>query len=948
MARLALVQLCGILYGCAPQGSASLEKALDGGLQGGGSSAARASELQTDGRATRADSGRTLQRPGAAQPGLNRRSAAQDADSSTQDVEWDDAEWTMTIQPDATVTIKHKGVRVLYSSHVTWAERTKQTPDGKWVGSRFQAEGVRRGQGTLSGAVRELDLQARGAIRRLADNEVRFDFQFRAAKGHSDIFGTTLVWVFDLNPPTFGAKASSPILLENNSGWMWPVGANDAITVRFDRPLEKVAFEGGTKNKIQTFFYADRIAAGTRNVGFTVRLPDGGRIAPAPEERYGSAEPNGWFRGALSWDESPIDLSFLNAQDRPAGRHGVLKADGDRLVFEDGTPARFWGGNLVAYALFRTPRENFRRQARRMAQLGFNLMRIHQHDADWCRPNIFLGGGRPDTRHFNLQSFDSIDWWIKCLEDEGIYVWLDMVYNRALAPGDDVTVGFDEIQRNHGYVWGWNYFNPDVRNLMQEFQHNYLNHVNRYTHRAYKDDPAIVGILITNENDLTLHHGNRFMPNHNNPTHTALYMKDARAFAGQNGLPADRVWRAWEPGPSKIFLGAMEHRFNRFMIDDLRSLGTRAPLATMNYWSGCALFSLPSLTDGDIIDVHSYGRSEELSKNPRYEASFLSEIGAAQVQGKPLSITEWSVPYPKTDRFTAPLYFASIAALQGWDMPMIFNYSQAIMKKDEGINEYSSYVDPALCGLMPAAAVAFRRGHISPARKNYCLILTPDQLFGSELSARTSVAIRTLLEQSRLTVGLPAVKELPWLKPTETPSDATIVTDPDHDYVPAGVSFVRSDTGELLHNWKYGIQTINTPKTQAVSGWIGGKTLELSDVLFRFSTPKAVVALTSLDEEPLSRSRTILITAMARAATKPQDHPPFFSEPTVGTIILRTRKSGLQLLALGPNGRVSERVEPQTSPEGLSIHLPTRRGTHWYVLKAVEPPKNQPDSEPKG
>ena len=94
-----------------------------------------------------------------------------------------------------------------------------------------------------------------------------------------------------------------------------------------------------------------------------------------------------------------------------------------------------------------------------MAQLGFNLMRIHQYEADWCKPNIFLDNGRKDTRHFNPQSLDTLDWWIKCLKDEGIYIWLDMVYNRALVAGDGVTVGFDEIKRGKGYVFGFNYFN---------------------------------------------------------------------------------------------------------------------------------------------------------------------------------------------------------------------------------------------------------------------------------------------------------------------------------------------------------------------------------------------------------------------------------------------------------------------------------------------------------
>ena len=278
---------------------------------------------------------------------------------------------------------------------------------------------------------------------------------------------------------------------------------------------------------------------------------------------------------------------------------------------------------------------------------------------------------------------------------------------------------------------------------------------------------------------------------------------------------------------------------------------------------------------------------------------------------------------------------------------MMFNYSQMTLKApgkrdwERQVDQFSTFNDPALCGVMPAAAVAFRRAHVSPARTNYCLMLTRDQLFNQELNPDTSATLRTLVEQSRLTIGLPAVKELPWLKPTETPSNTTIITDPNHDYVPAGQSFVRSDTDELLHNWKHGIQTINTPKTQAVCGWIGEKTLQLGDSTFRFDNPNAVVALTSIDDKPLSSSEYILITAIARAIPATPGHLPYMSEPVVGTINLRTKAHGLRLLALSPTGKVQEQLAPENGPDGLTIQLPTRRGTHWYVLRGGEPSQSE-------
>ncbi len=98
------------------------------------------------------------------------------------------------------------------------------------------------------------------------------------------------------------------------------------------------------------------------------------------------------------------------------------------------------------------------------------------------------------------------------------------------------------------------------------------------------------------------------------------------------------------------------------------------------------------------------------------------------------------------------------------------------------------------------------------------------------------------------------------------------------------------------------------------------------------------MALTSLDDEPLSKSRYILITAMARAIPRTAEHVPYLTEPVKGTITLKTQTSGLQLLALSGRGKVVERLNLQTGPDGVTIQLPTRRGTHWYALTVPAQP----------
>lgn len=70
-------------------------------------------------------------------------------------------------------------------------------------------------------------------------------------------------------------------------------------------------------------------------------------------------------------------MSFL--LDAPAGKHGPVKADGDNLVFADGTPARFWGVRLQDGWDGWSP-EKMEETAARLALYGCNLVGINLPD----------------------------------------------------------------------------------------------------------------------------------------------------------------------------------------------------------------------------------------------------------------------------------------------------------------------------------------------------------------------------------------------------------------------------------------------------------------------------------------------------------------------------------------------------------------------------------------
>ena len=614
----------------------------------------------------------------------------------------------------------------------------------------------------------------------------------------------------------------------------------------------------------------------------------------AASSSTGTHEPDisAWPQGILPWNTSPVDLSFLNAPEVPAGKRGFLKAHGDKLAFDDGTIARFWGTNVTANSLFGTSKDDVKKQAHRLSELGFNLIRIHHHDSEWVDPNIFGGRDALDTRNLSAAMLDKLDWWIKCLRDEGIYVWLDLHVGRRVKAADGIE-GFDEMRQGKptASLSGYNFVSGSIQEAMQRFNESYLNHQNHYTGLRYKDDPAILAVLISNENDLTHHFGNALLPNKGVPQLSKIYLHEAEKYADQYGLPRDRVWRAWEDGPSKLFLNDLERRFYVDMIGHLRALGVKSPIVTTSSWGMDPLSSLPALTAGDIIDVHSYGGAGELGNNPLSTANLVHWIAAAHVAGKPLTVTEWGIDGNASlapDRQDIPLYIAASASMQGWNAVMFYAYSyEALNDARSTPSVYQAYNDPALMASMPAAALLYRQGHVKEAATTYVFAPSEQMLFDRSISPTTSVALRTASERGKLLIALPQVPELPWLQKSILPVGAKVIEDPREAQIPAGASEIVSDSGELRRNWNEGLFTIDTPRTQAAMGRIGGTKIPLSDVEIAVRTVDAVVAVQSLDGNSIGRSRNLMISIGARSIPRAADSLPFYSEPVEGVILIR-------------------------------------------------------------
>ena len=109
-------------------------------------------------------------------------------------------------------------------------------------------------------------------------------------------------------------------------------------------------------------------------------------------------------------------------------------------------------------------------------------------------------------------------------------------------------------------------------------------------------------------------------------------------------------------------------------------------------------------------------------------------------------------------------------------------------------------------------------------------------------------------------------KEVPWDLPAgchvERSDAGEQVIIYDENY--AAPKRIVSDTGELVRDLENSIGTVDSPRTKAAYGFLGGHTLELQDMTIRAETDFGVIALSSLNDDPINKSENMLLTAVGR------------------------------------------------------------------------------------
>lgn len=789
----------------------------------------------------------------------------------------------LTIDPaTALPQLRVGGAPAMTATYAFWGA------DWAWAGVALDSGGDDRRP--VRGRVDDLGLRLRVDGPATVGDPLRWRWTLEAGRAKTPVVGGGLQFDFDL--AAAGRAMGEPRLLPGGAGWAWGRPDGPRLEMRFDPAPAAIEVEPGRPDRIRVMLVRDRIVPGTRRVEATLAVHGSVSRRPPAAQRFGLQGRDRWPRVSSDASAPVADLRFLNADDRPAGRRGFVRVDGDRLVFPDGSPARFWGTNLAAYALFGTPPDQIRHHARRLAMLGHNLVRIHHHDSPWVSPNLFgdPAAGR-GTRHLDRDALDALHRWIAALVDEGVYVWLDLQTQRHVQPADGIR-DFDELPTayDHGHrdPKGFAFVNEDLQAAMDTFAADLLGARNPHTGRRLVDEPGLLAVQVSNEHDLVHHFGNRLLPDGGAPAHAARLRALADRFAQAHRLDADGTARTWEHGPAKRFLSDVEHGLHRERIARLRALGLRAPVATTSHWGDNPIAALPALTAGELVDVHSYAGDEELSRDPRIAATLGHFVATARRVGRPLTVSEWGMAeHDRPDRHALPLVVAAAAAHQGWDALMHYAYSQDALVAGTRSDGWSSFGDLATQVPMAAAALMYRQAHVREAGRLAVFAPTPRQLFDDGLSVANVPALRVAAERGGLAMAMPAVPELPWLRPDRVPDGARRIVDPAGPVdLAADAGAVRSDTGEITRDWRRGAWTVDSPRSQGAAGFIGGRTVALADVAVTVDAPHASVSVHSLDGRPIASSRSLLVAVSGVVQRDPAGGDPR-AQPVGGELRLR-------------------------------------------------------------
>ncbi|MCK9478449.1 MAG: DUF4886 domain-containing protein [Firmicutes bacterium] len=639
---------------------------------------------------------------------------------------------------------------------------------------------------------------------------------------------------------------------------------------------------------------------------------------------YTNPDTAGWFEYEVP-DFNKMKGTALDASrllDAPAGKHGHVRTEGDKLFFEDGTRVKFWGTNILSPVMF-FDKKNIDKVVDAISALGYNMVRFHHMDSANRDPIIFgEGDDRQSTMALDPVMLDRFEYFWSQLKERGIYLYIDLMCSRKVNAGevipDNVLSGnatgegeiiSEDVRTAPGGFKGVSYYTPEVMTIAKIYATQLLTHINPYTGTTLAEDPACAVVSIKNEDSLFIESWANWSMY---PTWYYEWRLDVafdQWLAAKYGTPYfARLINKWaEPGKAaataeemnngytfKVYgcdyfsndrnfslarinetreffrdlMKAYHSEMKRWLKDDL---GVKALVTGSNY----------GVNDNNTAELTVYAESGmDAHDQHMYYGSLSGEFWLNSGVTFPRSSLDPMIKDPVRSLVTQagirkiygmPYFITEWGSYLPNEYISDVNYNMAAYSALNGwnplqFNLLNRAVFPNENVLVGALIALNNPGFLATATASAYMFNhvaeTEDEYTIAALAsdAVSRGYVRNYPEKAAF-AGKTSIA-FDTVVPSEEFSRVT-ADNSSFDGVTDG-SVINSLTGELSMDTENGLLTVDTAKTKAAAGFIDGNTISLCGANIHSSNNYATIAVTSIDGENLGDSGNILISAMAR------------------------------------------------------------------------------------